>query len=187
MKIIVGLGNLGQKYTYTRHNTGFLFVDYFSQKHGIKVDKIKFKALYGQGIINGQKVILVKPQTFMNLSGESVMAVIDFFKCSLKDVVVVYDDISLDVGKIRIRTKGSDGGHNGIKSIIYLNKSDEFDRIKIGVGNPPHKDYDLADYVLSEFSKDEQKIMFETLKKASEAAELIIDNKLQQAMNSYNS
>ena len=185
MKIIVGLGNPGQKYMYTRHNTGFLFLDYFSQKHNIKVDKLKFKALFGQGMVNGQKVILIKPQTFMNLSGETLMAVIDFFKCSLKDVIIVYDDISMEVGKIRIRTKGSDGGHNGLKSIIYLNQSDEFDRIKIGIGSPPHKDYDLADYVLGEFLEDEKKIIFEALKKASEAVELIIDNNLQQAMNNF--
>lgn len=186
MKIIVGLGNPGKKFMYTRHNAGFLFIDYYSSLYNIKVDKIKFKGLYGQGVINAQRVILLKPQTFMNLSGESIQAVLAFFKCTLKDLIVIYDDVALELGKIRVRTKGSDGGHKGIRSIIYLNKSDEFDRVKLGIGSPDHPGYDLTDYVIGDFEKQEEKIIIESIKRASKAVDLIIDNKTAEAMNDYN-
>ncbi len=186
MKIIVGLGNPGKKYEITRHNIGFLFIDHLASINGIKVDKIKFKGLYGQGVINGEKVILLKPQTYMNLSGESVEQAVSFFKCTPKDVIIVYDDVALSFGSLRIRQKGSDGGHNGIKSIILNLNTDEFPRIKVGIGAPPHKEYDLADYVLSNFTRDEQKIMPDIFKKCEQACGYMLKDDIQQAMNKCN-
>ncbi len=184
--MIVGLGNPGAKYELTRHNAGFLFLDALAGLHGIPVKRLKYKALYGDGSIAGARCLLVKPQTFMNHSGEAVRELAQFFKIPMERVIVAFDDISLPVGKLRIRRKGSDGGHNGIKSIIYQTGSDQFPRIKLGVGGKPHPDYDLAAWVLSEFSKEEQKILAGVLDDAAKALELMLQGDVDQAMNRYN-
>ena len=185
--IIAGLGNPGSKYEATRHNTGFIFIDMLADKYDVKVNKIQFKAVTGTAAINGHKCILVKPQTFMNNSGESLREVSSFYKIPPERIIVVFDDISLPVGKLRIRRKGSDGGHNGIKSIIYHLNSDEFPRIKLGVGEKPHPDYDLADWVLSPFKGDELTLMKEAAEKAVSAIELMVDGDTDAAMSKYNS
>lgn len=186
MYIIAGLGNPSSKYEHTRHNVGFDAIDYIADKHGIKVDTLKHKALCGVGIIGGHKVLLVKPQTFMNLSGESIAAICNFYKIDTdEELIVIYDDISLDVGRLRLRAKGSAGGHNGIKSIINLIGSDKFKRIKTGVGDKP-ANWDLADYVLGHFSSAEQKIMKETFEKVNDAVECIISEGMDRAMCKFN-
>lgn len=185
MKIIIGLGNPKKEYEGTRHNIGFSAIYSISDAYGIKVDTKKHKALIGKGIIEGEKVILAMPQTFMNLSGESVRELVDFYKVSADDIIVIYDDISLDVGKLRIRTKGSAGGHNGIKNIIAHLGTDVFTRIKIGVGEKP-TGMDLADYVLGRFKKDELQAVREGVEKATKATAKIISDGAQAAMNIYN-
>ena len=155
--IVVGLGNPDKKYTLTRHNSGFLCIDMLSEKLNFRVDRLKFKSLMGDVTINGHRCIVMKPQTYMNNSGEAIRECANFYKIKPENIIVIYDDISLEVGKLRIRRKGTDGGHNGIKSIIYHLNNDQFPRIKVGCGKKPHPDYDLADWVLSEFKKDEQK------------------------------
>ncbi len=185
MKIIAGLGNPGKEYRATRHNIGFEAVDYIAYDLGIYIDERKHKALLGKGIFAGEKVIFLKPQTYMNLSGESIRAALDYYKLTNEDLIVIYDDISLDVGEIRIRTKGSAGGHNGIKSIISHLGTDVFDRIKIGVGDKP-KGYDLADYVLGKFKKNEVKNMEEAVINAKKALELMLQNEEEKAMNLFN-
>ena len=158
--IVVGLGNPGDKYFHTRHNAGFLALDYISQKANTKIDRSKFKALVGEASIGGKRVLLMKPQTFMNLSGEAVAEAANFYKIAPENIIVIFDDISLDVGRVRVRRDGSAGGHNGIKSIIACIGSEKFPRIKIGVGQKPHPDFDLADWVLSEFSKEDKEKLF---------------------------
>ena len=153
--IIVGLGNPGTKYENTRHNAGFMAVDTLAEKYNSPIKKIKFKSLISNTMINGKNCLLMKPSTFMNNSGQAVVEAMNFYKIPIENILVIYDDISLEPSKIRIRRKGSDGGHNGIKSIIYLTGSDAFPRIKIGVGKKPHMNYNLADWVLSDFTKDE--------------------------------
>lgn len=185
--LVVGLGNPGNKYTLTRHNSGFLCIDLLAEKLNFRVDRLKFKSLICDTTINGHRCIVMKPQTFMNNSGEAVRECASFYKIPSERVIVIYDDISLDVGKLRIRRKGTDGGHNGIKSIIYHLNSDQFPRIKVGCGKKPHPDYDLADWVLSEFKKDEQKELLPALENASKALELLLDNQIDKAMNLYNS
>ena len=186
MYIIVGLGNPTKEYENTRHNIGFMVIDALADKYNINMTECKHKALIGKGIINGTKVVLVKPLTYMNLSGESVRAVIDYYKIDEEEeLIVIYDDISLDVGKLRIRKKGSAGGHNGIKNIIAHLGHDVFKRIKIGVGEKP-KGYDLADYVLGHFSKEELSIMKESLESADGAVCLMLEDKIDAAMNEYN-
>lgn len=185
--IVVGLGNPDRKYTLTRHNSGFLCVDMLSQKLNFRVDRLKFKSLIGDTTINGHRCIIMKPQTYMNNSGEAVRECANFYKINPENIIVIYDDISLDIGKLRIRRKGTDGGHNGIKSIIYHLNSDQFPRIKVGCGKKPHPDYDLADWVLSEFKKDEQKALEPALENACKAIELLLDNQIDKAMNLYNS
>lgn len=185
--LVVGLGNPGNKYTYTRHNSGFLCLDMLSDKLNIRIDRLKFKSLICDTTINGHRCIVMKPQTFMNNSGEAVRECAAFYKIPAEKVIVIYDDISLDVGKLRIRRKGTDGGHNGIKSIIYHLNSDQFPRIKVGCGKKPHPDYDLADWVLSEFKKDELKALEPALSNACKALELLLDNNIEKAMNLYNS
>lgn len=186
MYLIVGLGNPGREYNMTRHNIGFHTIDYIAEKLNVKVNKLKYKALFGECVIGGEKVYLVKPQTYMNNSGISVTDFVNFYKIPVENVVVINDDISLETGRIRIRKKGSAGGHNGLKSIIYMLKSDAFPRIKMGVGAPGNKNYDLADYVLGRFTKEEIPVMEEAIIKAYKSAEEIIKNGAEAAMNKYN-
>lgn len=186
MYIIAGLGNPTQQYAGTRHNVGFDVIDRIADEYHISVETRKGKALTGTGIISGRKVLLVKPQTYMNLSGESLRALADFYKIDPEtELLVIYDDVSLDVGQLRIRKKGSAGGHNGIKSIISHLGTNVFMRIKIGVGEKP-KEYDLADYVLGHFSKDDKEQMQEGYKRAIRAVELLVADETEQAMNEYN-
>lgn len=186
MYVIVGLGNPDKEYDNTRHNIGFAAIDYLADKYDIRVNEAKHKAMLGKGIINGQKVVLVKPLTYMNLSGEAVRAVCDYYKIDEEsELIVIYDDISLDVGQLRIRKKGSAGGHNGIKNIILHMGHDTFQRIKIGVGEKP-KGYDLADYVLGHFSKEELSIMSESMKDVDGAVSLMLSGQADEAMNQYN-
>ena len=186
MYIIVGLGNPTKEYQNTRHNIGFDVIDKLAESCGVHVLEKKHKALIGKGIINGQKVILAKPQTYMNLSGESVRELVDYYKVDEEtELIVIYDDISLDVGQLRIRKKGSAGGHNGIKNIIQHLGHDVFPRIKMGVGEKP-KGYDLADYVLGHFTKEERKVMDESVLVAIKAIELMVIDEIGEAMNLYN-
>jgi len=186
MYIIVGLGNPGRQYENTRHNIGFRCIDRLAEKHNISVLECKHKALIGKGYIEGQKVVLVKPQTFMNLSGESVRDVLNFYKVEPNtQLIVVYDDISLAVGALRIRKKGSAGGHNGIKNILAQIGTDTFKRIKIGVGEKP-KGYDLADYVLGHFTQAENKEMDAACDNAVEAISLLVKEEIDAAMNRFN-
>ncbi|MBR3619858.1 MAG: aminoacyl-tRNA hydrolase, partial [Clostridia bacterium] len=172
--IIAGLGNPGAKYEATRHNTGFIFIDMLADKYGVRLNKIKFKAVCETAEINSHKCLLLKPQTFMNNSGQSIREAADFYKIPPERIIVVFDDISLECGRLRIRRKGTDGGHNGIKSIIYHLNSDSFPRIKLGVGMKPDPDYDLADWVLSSFTKDELVKMRQAAENAVLAAELMV-------------
>ena len=186
MFIIAGLGNPTKEYEGTRHNVGFEVIDRIAEKYNISVDTKKHRAQLGKGIISGRKVILAKPQTYMNLSGESIRSLIDYYKADEEhELLVIYDDISLDVGQLRIRAKGSAGGHNGIKNIIACLGTQVFPRIKIGVGEKP-RGYDLADYVLGHFSKAEQEKMEEGYREAVQAAEMIVSGELEAAMNEYN-
>ena len=185
MYMIAGLGNPGKEYNNTRHNIGFAFIDALAQEYDINVMDVKLKALTGKGMIGGQKVLLVKPLTFMNLSGESVREAADFYKVDPEHIIVIYDDISLDVGQLRIRKKGSAGGHNGIKNIIAHLGTQEFPRIKVGVGDKPPR-MDLADYVLSRFSKEDREKMEQAFKDAAEAVEVMIAEGPDAAMNQFN-
>ena len=185
--IIVGLGNPGSQYENTRHNAGFITLDTIAKKNDIKVDRLKFKSLCGTGKIGGKRVLLMKPSTFMNLSGQAVTEAMAFYKIPPEHTIVIFDDISLEPGKLRIRRKGSDGGHNGIKSIISCIGSQNFPRVKIGCGKKPHPDYDLAAWVLSEYKKDEAPELKKALDNACCAVELILDGKTDEAMNKYNS
>jgi PTH1 family peptidyl-tRNA hydrolase len=185
MYIIVGLGNPTDKYQATRHNIGWDAITRLSDDYRIPLDFRKHKAICGKGYIEGEKVILAQPQTYMNLSGESVRELVDFYKVSPEEVIIIFDDISLGVGQLRIRKKGSAGGHNGIKSIISHLGTDEFPRIKIGVGDKP-KDWDLADHVLSRFSKEEEPVIRDALKDTSDAIRRMITGDIDTAMNLYN-
>ena len=185
--LIVGLGNPGPKYEFTRHNAGFLCMELLAQQLGVKIDRIKFKSVVADVAIEGSRCILMKPQTFMNNSGEAVRDAANFYKIPPEHIIILFDDISLPPGKLRIRRKGSDGGHNGIKSILYLLGSDQFPRIKLGVGAKPRPDYDLADWVLSTFQKDELSRMKEAMEKACEAVPLLVREETDRAMNLYNS
>lgn len=185
MKLIVGLGNPGSRYEYTRHNIGFLAVDEIAKTHGIKVNKIKFKGLWGQGTIAGEKVYLLKPQTYMNNSGESVREMVDYFHFDLQDVIIIVDDIDIDFGTVRIRKSGSAGTHNGLKSIIYHLQKDNFPRIKVGVGKKP-PGWDLADFVLSGFSGDEGAVMEKCIERCRDIVEDLSAKGLDHAMNHYN-
>lgn len=185
MKLVVGLGNPTIKYDKTRHNVGFEVIDELADKYNIALDTMKHKGMYGKGKIEGQSVILLKPMTFMNLSGESVALVSKYYKVAPEDIIVIYDDINLDVGRLRIREKGSAGGHNGMKNIIAHLGTEEFPRIRIGVGMKPPR-MDLADYVLSHFSEDEQALMNQGYDKACEALKLLLLDEIPQAMNQYN-
>ena len=186
MFIIAGLGNPDEKYQGTRHNVGFDVVDRLAEKYQIAVDTKKHRALIGKGVIEGQKVLLVKPQTYMNLSGESIRSLVEYYKIDPEEeLLVIYDDISLEVGQLRIRRKGSAGGHNGIKNIIAMTGTQNFMRIKVGVGEKP-KGWDLADYVLGRFHGEEKAIMEDARKRAAKAAVMMMNEGLQAAMNEYN-
>ena len=186
MLVIVGLGNPDDKYQGTRHNVGFDVIDLLAEKYNIAVDTKKHRAYIGKGIIGGQKVILAKPQTYMNLSGESVRSLVEYYKVDPEtELLIIFDDISLDVGQLRIRKKGSAGGHNGIKNIIANLGTSVFQRIKVGVGEKP-KGYDLADYVLGRFSKEDRELIKEGFECAAEAVAMITAGEIDQAMNKYN-
>lgn len=181
--LIVGLGNPDKKYINTRHNVGFQMLDTLASFYDIKVNKVKCKALIGEGRIGGTSVVFAKPQTYMNLSGESVRELCAYYKILPKNIIVMYDDISIDVGKIRIRQKGSAGGHNGMKNIIYHLKTDEFPRVRFGIGQP---DGNLADFVLSDFTKEETNALIECAKQVPEIISLMINDNISVAMNKYN-
>lgn len=185
MKLIVGLGNPGTKYAGTRHNAGFSVIVGLADKYHIALNEKKHKAVYGKGVIEGEKVILAMPQTFMNLSGESVRELADYYKCAYEDVIVAYDDIDLPVGKLRIREKGSAGGHNGMKNIIAHLGTQNFVRVRIGIGKKPDQ-MDLADYVLSRFGKDELPEMRMGCERACEAIAVVLKDGAAAAMNQYN-
>ena len=186
MFIIAGLGNPDEKYQGTRHNVGFNVIDLLAKEYSIDVSKLKHKALIGEGRVGTEKVILVKPMTYMNLSGESIRELVDYFKVDPKEeLLVIYDDISLNPGQIRIRKKGSAGGHNGIKNIIAQLGTDTFQRIKVGVGEKP-KGYDLAAYVLGHFHGEDLELMEEGYEKAISATEEILKGEIDAAMNEYN-
>lgn len=185
--MLVGLGNPGAKYENTRHNCGFLALDVFASRHGGDIKKSKFQSLIGECTVGGKRILLVKPQTFMNNSGIAVKAAMDFYKIAPENIVIAFDDISLDPGKIRMRRKGSDGGHNGIKSIIAHISSQDFPRIKIGVGAKPTPEWDLANWVLSGFDKKDLPAVKDSLEKAADAAECIFTQSIDVAMNKYNS
>ena len=186
MYIIAGLGNPGKEYENTRHNIGFDVIDRLAEEENIAVMESKYKALIGKGYVAGQKVILAKPQTFMNLSGESIREIVDYYKVDdTAELIVISDDISLDVGQIRIRKKGSAGGHNGIKNIIANLGTDHFMRVKVGVGEKP-KNWDLADYVLSPFTKDERPLVNLAIEHAAKAIEQMLNGDVDAAMNEYN-
>lgn len=184
--IIAGLGNPGTQYEDTRHNCGFMAVETLAEMHGAELKRLKFKSLTAEAEINGRRCLLMKPTTFMNNSGDAVSEAADFYKIQPENVLIIYDDITLDVGRLRIRAKGSDGGHNGMKSIILRLNSDNFPRIRIGVGKKPHPDYNLADWVLSRFTKEEGEKLEPALSNAAKAAELIAGGKITEAMNLYN-
>lgn len=185
MYIIVGLGNPGKQYEATRHNVGFIAIDEIAKRLGIKTDKLKFKALVGEGRIGTEKIILVKPQTFMNLSGQSVVELMNYYKVDRKNLIVIYDDIDIEAGKIRIRLKGSAGTHNGMRNIIYLLGYDDFPRIRIGVSGP-RPGQDLASFVLSKFDKDEIQPMIRSIETAAAAAIESVEKTVDIAMNKYN-
>lgn len=186
MIIIAGLGNPGKEYVNTRHNVGFMAIDALASKYGIDVNEKKHKAIIGKGTINGQKVILAKPQTFMNLSGESLRELADYYKPEVEtQVIVVYDDITLDVGGIRVRKKGSAGGHNGMKSIIAHLGTENFQRVRVGIGEKPAR-MDLADWVLSRFSKEDLATLEDSLGEAVDAVTMLTEGGIDEAMNKYN-
>ena len=185
MYLIAGLGNPSKTYEGTRHNVGFTMIDVIGNKFDIDVTTKKHKALVGRGVIDGMRVILAKPQTYMNLSGESIREIVDFYKIEPENIIIIYDDISLDVGQLRIRKKGSAGGHNGVKNIIAHLGTQEFPRIKVGIGNKP-EGWDLADYVLSRYSKAEQEALEEAADGVVGALKLMLADDIDGAMNRYN-
>ena len=184
--IVVGLGNPDRKYENTRHNAGFIMIDFIAEQIGSKINRVKFKSVVGEGNICGSRVLLMKPSTYMNNSGEAVIEAMKFYKIPPENVIVLLDDINLDVGKMRIRSKGSDGGQKGMRSIIYLSGKDNFPRVKIGIGKKPNPEYDLASWVLSKFTKDELATLGKIAENSYEAVELIIQGKTDRAMNLFN-
>ena len=185
MKIIVGLGNPGKEYEKTRHNTGFMVLDKIADKFNIEITKEKSKALIGLGEINGEKVMLVKPQTFMNLSGEAVRGLVDFYKEDIDNIFIIFDDIDLEIGKIRIKERGSAGTHNGMKSIVSHLGTENFKRIKVGIGKPK-ENMDLISHVLGRFSDDEIKELEKSINNAVDSAIMLVENETAKAMNKYN-
>ena len=184
--LLVGLGNPGDKYENTRHNVGFMAVDELADRANVPVQKLKYKALTNTVTIGGQKVLLMKPVTYMNLSGEAVRQAVDFYKVPADHVLVVSDDTALAVGRLRIRKGGSAGGHNGLKNIIQHLGTDQFPRLRLGVGEKPHPDYDLADWVLGKFVGEDKKAIDAAVKKAADAVECILSQGLDRGMNKFN-
>lgn len=184
--IIAGLGNPGKEYEYSRHNAGFLCLDILCNKYGLKTDRLKYRALTCAALIEGKPCLVMRPQTFMNNSGEAIKAAADFYKIPPEKIIVIYDDISLPTGTLRIRRKGSAGGHNGIKSIIWHLNSDEFPRLKLGVGERSDPDEDLKDHVLGKFSKADLETMRKTMERAVDAIPLILNGDIEGAMSQYN-
>ncbi len=184
--LVVGLGNPDRKYENTRHNSGYIMLDYIADELSARVNRVKFKSTVGEANINGHRVLLMKPSTYMNSSGQAVVEAMNFYKIPAENVIILLDDINLDVGKMRIRAKGSDGGQNGMKNIIYLSGKDTFPRVKIGIGKKPNPEYDLAAWVLSKFTKDELKTLETVAENTFEAVKLITDGKISEAMNRYN-
>ncbi len=185
--IICGLGNPGTQYEGTRHNIGFMTIDTLCKKYKLNCKKLKFKSLTCGAVISGKRCLIMKPTTYMNNSGEAVTEAMSFYKIPPERTIIIFDDISLEPGRLRIRRKGSDGGHNGIKSIIYLSGSDAFPRIKMGVGAKPHLDYSLADWVLGHFKKEQAEVLETCMDNAVKALELMVDGKINEAMNKFNS
>ena len=185
--LVAGLGNPDRKYQNTRHNAGFIAIDEVARQLGVSIDRKKFDALVADVSLAGQRVLLMKPQTYMNLSGVSIEKAASFYKIPPEQVLVIFDDISLEPGKIRIRRKGSHGGHNGIRSIIDYLQSDNFPRVKLGVGERPNPNFDLADWVLSVFTQEDRKALDDAASHCKEIAELTIQGNIEQAMNLYNS
>jgi len=184
--IAVFLGNPGLRYENTRHNAGFITADILAKKNGVKINRSKFSSLTNVVKLGGQQVLIVKPQTYMNLSGKPVKQAMRFYKVPLENVVVISDDVSLPAGKLRVRRRGSAGGHNGLKDIIAVCGSEDFPRIRIGVGEPPHEEYDMADWVLSKLSIEERKLISDSAQQALAALEMIINNKIEDAMAEFN-
>ena len=185
--VIAGLGNPGMQYENTRHNAGFIVLEALAKQENVQINRMKFKALTAEATIGGKRCLLLKPNTFMNLSGESVVQALEFYKIPTEKLIVIYDDISLEPGKLRIRRKGSHGGHNGIRSIIELTGRDDFPRVKMGVGKKPHPDYNLADWVLGKFSKEDIEKMTQSAENACECIKLMVQGKTDEAMNKHNS
>lgn len=185
--LIAGLGNPGLQYEGTRHNAGYMVVDKLGEKLGFDIKRMKFKSLCGDVSIGGKHCVVLKPTTYMNNSGQAIAEAMNFYKLDIDHVIIVYDDISLEPGRLRIRRKGSDGGHNGIKSVIHLTGEDTFPRIKMGVGKKPHPKYDLADWVLGHFSEEDKEKMDKAAENACEALELMVSGKTDEAMNKFNS
>ena len=184
--IVAGLGNPGDKYTFTRHNAGFLAIDYMSQKLGVKVTQLKFKSLTAQATIAGKRVLIMKPQTFMNASGEAVSEAANFYKIPPEKIIVISDDVAQAPGRMRIRKSGSDGGQKGLRSIITLMNTDQFPRIRIGVGEKPSREYDMADWVLGKIPEEDQKKMFEVFGCVNDAVAMLIEGKTDDAMGKFN-
>lgn len=184
--ILVGLGNPGNEYLTTRHNAGFMTLEYIAQKYGAKIDRARFKALTGECTIGAKRVLLMKPQTYMNASGEAVVEAAQFYKLDMDKIIVICDDINLAPGRIRVRKKGSDGGQRGLRSIITLTGTDEFPRIRMGVGAKPHPDYDLADWVLGQIPKEDQEVFFAAMGRVADALPTMLDGDFDKAMNLLN-
>ena len=184
--LVVGLGNPGTRYANTRHNAGFISVEYIADELGVKMNRIKFKSTVGEAVIAGKKCLLMKPSTYMNLSGQAVTEAMNFYKIPPERTVIIFDDISLDIGSLRVRRKGSDGGQNGMKNIIYLSGSQDFPRVKVGIGKKPHPDYDLKDWVLSRFTDSDKKLITAILPDIKRSVELIVSGDIDTAMNLYN-
>lgn len=184
--MVVCLGNPGRQYENTRHNVGFITADIIAEKRGFKIDKLRFQSLTGECMIAGKRVLFIKPTTFMNLSGQAVVEAMNFHKLPIENVIVIHDDVSLAPGRLRIRAKGSHGGHNGLKNIIYLTGKDTFPRVKIGVGDKPHPDYDMADWVLGVPNAEDRKLIEQAILKIDDIIELIVSGKFNDAMNRYN-
>ncbi len=185
MHLVVGLGNPGKKYELTRHNAGFLAVDMLAARLGVKIEKIKFGSLIGEAAFEESKLILMKPQTFMNLSGEAVRSAVEYYKIPVENVVVVYDDIDISVGSLRVRAKGSAGTHNGMRNILYHLETENFPRVRIGIGGDKHG-AELYEYVLARFAKDEEQPLYDSLKRAADAVLCIVRSGVDAAMNQYN-